>query len=157
MALDAQVNDAIDALKKEIYQDGDTPKSGTDSLLEMISIIKGTITSKKYTLSDKLSYLLNRKALLNNFQGSMTEVLVNTQIQPKYEIFLRNSKKVSGTSGSMDNINSKINVHMEEIMRKIREYRREYDEISYRITKINESLTWYKSAKEELEELENIL
>lgn len=157
MALDNQISLAIVELNKEIYQDGDTPKKGSDALLEMISIIKETISSKKYTLSDKLNYLTDRQSLLNNFQDNLDAILESTQLQQKYEIFRRNSQKISSISGSMDNVNSKINVHMQEIMRKIRDYRREYDEISYRITKINENLSWYKTAKVELEELENLL
>lgn len=157
MSLDSQISLAIIELNKEIYQDGDTPQNGSDALLEMISVIKETISSKKYTLSDKLTYLTNRQSLLNNFQANLDAIVESTQLQQKYEIFRRNSEKISSISGSMDNVNSKINIHMKEIMRKIRDYRREYDEISYRITKINENLTWYKSANEELEELENLL
>jgi len=157
MALDAQITKAIEVLETEIYQDGNTPKKGTDALAEMVVVVKELVTSKKYVISEKLRFLNERKLLLQNYQTHLDDFATKTQIQQKYELFYKNSGTVLDISGSMDEINSNINLAMQGIIRKLRGYRREVDEIAFRITFLSDQLSFWNEATEKLTELEALL
>lgn len=157
MVLDSQVNQVLELLKKEIYQDGDAPRKGTDALGEIIVVIKELIISKKYMLNEKLRFLTERKKLLQNYEDNLDDFSTKTQLKEKYEIFYKNSAQTLGISNSMDTISANINMAMINIIRKLRRYSRENKELIFRIAFISDQLNFWENAREELEELENLL
>lgn len=155
--MDAQVQTYIDQLKTKYYLDFNVQKNGTSLLKEMIAVTKALIESRKRQMTKHQNLLTKRATRLSYLISERHKVDFNYAIEEKYDIFWKNSQELAGVSASMDDTVSKINMTMYNAIKKLRMYKREYTEIQFNIAFATDMLSFYATAKTELEAIEALL
>lgn len=153
MALDTQVDEYLRILKTQTYRDGQEYNDGTVALKEMTFVAEALIKSRKIYYNRIKSFLNTRLVRLGLLKDELLDLIENTQMQGKYDVFVSNLKSLYNVSASMDNINANINVTIASFLKKVNSYNREEEEINKRLTTIDDILTYYVTAREDIEEL----
>lgn len=153
MALDAQVDEYLETLRTHSYRDGQEYKDGTVALQEMTFAAESLIKSKRIHYNKVKSFLNTRLVRLGLLKDELTDLIETTQMQGKYDVFVSNAKSLYNVSASMDEMNAIINVTVASFLKKVNNYNREEEEITKRLTIINNILNYYITAKSTLIEL----
>jgi len=155
--IDQQVRDYLDALKYKYYTSKDnSQRNGLHILNKMIGLAKQLIDTRKYQITEKNRNFLNKRlALISHRITELDESMEILAIEDEYPIFVRNAQELAGQSTYMDTTNGRINAITSNILRKIRAYKREQDEIVYTLAIMDDLQIFFENAKEELTELEN--
>lgn len=155
MALDQQVEDYLEELKKIVYRDGQEYKNGSMALNEMLSATQGLIKSRKIYYLRTKNFLNTRLVRLNKIKDSLLNYVSVTQLQGKYDIFIKNARALANTSTTMDTINANINITVGSFLKKVNQYNREIEEINNRLIRIDIILNFYSESSDTLDELKN--
>ena len=157
MALDDKAQEYIENLKLLYYSHGAVQKDGTAILKEMITLVKSLISYRNKQVSRKLVFIDKRAVRISKILETLGAIVDNTGLKAKNAVFHSNAQTLMGTSDAMDAHVANISLEVRNVIRKIRSYERQYDEIIKKKIEYEAVIDYYETAKEDLEELDSAL
>lgn len=152
--IDQSVTDYIAALREKYYLDASVQKDGVNVLSEMVYFAKKVVELRRRQIEKQRDFMAKRLARISSIYTEIGTLSNNIGLIEKYDIFWKNAQDLAGESDYMDSMMSKVNFTVSISIRKIRQYRREYMELQYKIADLEDLLDFYESAETELSDLE---